>query len=148
MKINHWISLISLFACLVVASTAAFLNNRVVLAKPTTQDVIPPGNLSIADEECLACHSEPGQMLPLENGDFLDLFVSPDEYAASVHGQMGYACVQCHTTVGLYPHPPFIASDRRDASLQLYESCQRCHQSQYDKASDSVHDRARVAGNR
>jgi nitrate/TMAO reductase-like tetraheme cytochrome c subunit len=72
----------------------------------------------------------------------LELYVNPDDYAASVHGQGHYACVQCHTTVGNYPHPKQTYEDTRDASLKLYPACQRCHQTQYDKAKDSVHGRA------
>jgi hypothetical protein len=75
----------------------------------------------------------------LENGDILDLYVSPDDYHASIHGEKRYACVQCHTTVGVYPHPPFQAASLRDVSLQLYQACQACHSGQYALAQDSVH---------
>lgn len=105
------------------------------------------GLLSIDDQVCLDCHGTPGLTMTLENGEVLDLTVSAEEHRVSVHGQMGYACVQCHTTVGNYPHPPFQAASLRDASLQLYPACQRCHAKQYELASDSVHATALENGN-
>jgi len=99
----------------------------------------PDPRLSISNEECLGCHSQPGQFLTLENGDVLDLYVSPQDFSTSVHGSMGYACVQCHREIGSYPHPPFEAQDLREVTLKLYPACQGCHQSQYELAQDSVH---------
>jgi hypothetical protein len=105
-------------------------------------------NMSIGNETCLQCHGQPNLNMPLENGEILSLYVPEDVYANSIHGDQGYACVQCHTTVGNYPHPPFTATDIRDASLQLYQVCQRCHSSLYELTEDSVHAAALAAGNR
>jgi predicted CXXCH cytochrome family protein len=77
--------------------------------------------------------------MTLLNGDILDLFVNPDVYAASIHGQDGYACVQCHTNLGEYPHPLFTATDLRDATLRLTNLCDRCHSGEYNLTMDSVH---------
>jgi hypothetical protein len=110
-------------------------------SKPLVQE-------SISSETCLSCHGKPGLVLPLDNGENLNLYVSADDYAHSIHGEKGYACVQCHTTVGNYPHPPFSAKDQRDASIQLYQACKRCHYNQYTLAQDSVHEVAMEAGNR
>lgn len=118
------------------------------LDQPQLQETQPPVQKSISDDTCLGCHGEPGLTLELESGQNLVLFVPSDGYYDSVHGELGYACVQCHTTVGDYPHPPFQAEDLRDASLQLYEACQRCHLQQYTLTLDSVHADALVAGNR
>ena len=115
-------------------------------AEPATQ-AAPVVNMSIADEYCLGCHGEPGQTITLENGDVLDLYVPASDHNRSVHGETGIACVQCHTTVGEYPHPPFKAADRRDAQLQLTGVCQRCHQHQYELSQDSVHNDAAIDGN-
>jgi hypothetical protein len=108
----------------------------------------PNANLSIGNDTCLECHGKPGLTMTLDNGDVLDLYVDPQMYGGSVHGEGGYACVQCHTTVGNYPHPPFSASDRRDASLKLYPACYRCHSGEYEKTQDSVHASAMASGNR
>jgi len=131
-----------------------------VLASPPEQDTSPTpqagqesetgaaGDLSIGDDVCLECHGQPGTTMQLENGDTLDLFVPPEAHQSSVHGELGYACVQCHTDVGEYPHPEFIAQDLRDVTLQLNRTCQRCHQAQFDLTKDSVHAAALEAGNR
>ena len=58
----------------------------------------------VSNEVCLECHGKPGLSITLTNGDILDLYVNPDNYADSVHGKNGYACVQCHTDLGNYPH--------------------------------------------
>jgi len=120
---------------------------------PTPQGQQPPEGqgapiTGIANETCLQCHGQPGMTMELANGQIWGLYVPPETYNASVHGQGGYACVQCHTTVGNYPHPPFQAADARDASLQLYAACQRCHASEYQQVQDSVHATALKAGNR
>jgi hypothetical protein len=61
----------------------------------------PTPQMSISDETCLECHGQPGLTMTLENGDVLDLYVSAEDHAGSVHGRNGYACVQCHTGWGL-----------------------------------------------
>lgn len=106
----------------------------------------PTGNLSIADEVCLGCHGQPGQNMTLQNGDILELYVPAEMHQGSIHGQLGYACVQCHTTVGEYPHPSFSATDRRNVTEQLNEVCTRCHRQQNDFAKDSAHEAARARG--
>lgn len=93
----------------------------------------------VSNDVCLECHGKPGLTMTLLNGDVLDLYVNPDEYAASIHGQDGYACVQCHTNLGEYPHPLFTAYDLRDATLELTKACDRCHSGEFTLTMDSVH---------
>jgi nitrate/TMAO reductase-like tetraheme cytochrome c subunit len=95
--------------------------------------------MSISDEVCMECHNQAGQTYKLSNGDTLDLYVPAEDYHKSIHGQLGYACVQCHTSVGNYPHPNFDASFPREATLKLNQACKRCHIDEYEKAQDSVH---------
>jgi hypothetical protein len=102
----------------------------------------------VSNEVCLECHGKPGLSITLTNGDILDLYVNPDNYADSVHGKNGYACVQCHTDLGNYPHPAFTASDLRDVTLQLTGICDRCHSGEYNLTMDSVHAAAQNAGMR
>lgn len=119
-------------------------------AAPPLQEATPTRipNLSISDDYCLSCHGQPGQTFPLEDGSELDLYVDPAEHANSIHGSQGYACVQCHADVGEYPHPPFTAANRREATITLNNVCQRCHASQHTLAMDSVHAQALADGNR
>jgi hypothetical protein len=105
-------------------------------------------NLSLSDEYCLECHGQPGETFELQNGELLDLYVDPEIHQGSVHGELGYACVQCHIDVGEYPHPPLQATDRRDVTLQLNQLCERCHSHQFELAQDDVHAAAQAAGTR
>ncbi len=118
------------------------------VGNPLQQATSLPTQMSIGNDTCLKCHGKAGLTLTLEDGETLDLQISAEVYNHSVHGKDGYACVQCHTTVGNYPHPPFSAKDIRDASLQLYQACQRCHLEQYTLTQDSVHATALENGNR
>jgi nitrate/TMAO reductase-like tetraheme cytochrome c subunit len=93
----------------------------------------------VSNETCLGCHGQPGLTMTLLNGDVLDLYVNPDVYTASIHGKDGYACVQCHTNLGEYPHPLFTATNLRDATLRLTNLCDRCHSGEYNLTMDSVH---------
>lgn len=102
----------------------------------------------ISNASCLECHGQPGLTLELENGETLEMYVDPETYNNSVHGEAGYACVQCHTDLEGYPHPEFSARDVRDVALQLYETCRRCHTREYERTLDSAHEAARQAGNR
>ena len=131
-----------------VLLAALFIGITPGAAAQQNQEGTPDPNLSIGNDYCLSCHGLRGQTYPLEDGSVLDLYVDPQEHAGSIHGDRGIACVQCHTEVGKYPHPPFAATDRRDVTLQLNEVCSRCHLQQSELAHDSVHATAMAAGNR
>ena len=77
------------------------------------------------------------------------MFVTVDSvtYTTSSHGRAGYACVQCHTEITEYPHPPLTATTRRDLIVQLNASCERCHADKFEETADNVHQDARDAGN-
>jgi hypothetical protein len=83
----------------------------------------------------------------LASGEGLYLTVDPQVYNDSVHGKMGYACVQCHTDITGYPHPALTAPTHRDLTLELYRSCQACHPTMFQEVLDSVHQKALAAGN-
>ncbi len=142
-------SLIYLVCMLIFISLAAFvIESTGVSASPGDQatrnlpqlpsDLINTGPI-VGNDVCLGCHGTPGLSMTLLNGEVLDLYVNPDNYANSVHGQSGYACVQCHTNLGEYPHPLFTAPSLRDATLDLSLSCDRCHSGEYNLTMDSVH---------
>ncbi len=106
----------------------------------------PVQGQGISNETCLECHSDPNLLMVLDNGELMSVYIDEDEYLQSVHGDGGYACVQCHTDIGDYPHPESSYADRRDLSLQLYNACFRCHSGQYEKTLDSAHQKARDEG--
>jgi predicted CXXCH cytochrome family protein len=60
---------------------------------------------------------------------------------------LGYACVQCHTDISGFPHPPIVANTLREFTLEEYTACAVCHQDKYQQTLDSVHQAALAAGN-
>lgn len=110
---------------------------------PPAQATPPP---VVDNETCLACHDTPGMQTTLPSGEVLYLTVDRVTYLTSTHGRRGYACVQCHTDISGYPHPPITAATRRDFTLQLYTTCAQCHQEKYTATLDSVHQKALAAG--
>jgi len=113
---------------------------------PAAQRGAPP-EPGVDNETCFACHGLPDQQITLPSGEILYLTVEREIYNNSVHGAAGYACVQCHTDITGYPHPPLAANTWRDATLDLYPSCGRCHYQHYNQQLDSVHQKALAAGN-
>jgi hypothetical protein len=155
-RVSKYASLYLLGAIFICILSAGFFVVNVLAApvKPVStsihfQEGLPvptAGAPIVSNDTCLGCHGTPGLSMTLENGDVLDLYVDPATYAASIHGQDGYACVQCHTNLGEYPHPAFSATDLRDATLQLTGVCDRCHSGEYTLTLDSVHAAAQAAG--
>ena len=151
--------LIFLIGAIIVCSLSAvnFVTNAIAApggrssnttTLPQALPTSPATGPTVSNETCLECHGKPGLTMTLENGDSLDLYVDPVTYATSIHGQDGYACVQCHTDLGDYPHPQFTATDLRDVTLQLTGVCDRCHSGEYNLTMDSVHAAAQAAGTR
>jgi predicted CXXCH cytochrome family protein len=138
--------LFALAGGILLMSALALSSTKRVTA--TAPDFGAPPPQGISNATCLECHGQPELSMQLDNGETLSLYVDAATFNDSVHGAAGYACVQCHTSVGDYPHPEFSAKDLRDAELQLYDACQRCHTRQYDLTQDSSHQAARDAGNR
>jgi hypothetical protein len=130
-------------AGLIVATIAAL---ETLPATAETTDAVPLAQ-NLDTEACLSCHETPGMQTTLPSGEPLYLSVDRTTYMESTHGQLGYACVQCHTDITDFPHDPLTATTRREFTLQLYTSCAECHQGMYDATLDSVHQKALVAGN-
>src|SRR5262249_30097969 len=79
--------------------------------------------------------------------DQLLMTIDAGKFTASVHGEEKVACVDCHTNITGFPHPEVTADSAREFSLQMYPTCQQCHNEQYQKVLDSVHQKAIAAGN-
>jgi len=94
------------------------------------------------DEECLACHSQPGMQVTLDSGEPLYLTVDPEVYANSVHGEQGITCAQCHPAMVEFPHPEITAENRREFTLQTYEVCQTCHEDVSMRFTNDAHQQA------
>jgi predicted CXXCH cytochrome family protein len=131
--------------CISVAGLAClFLFVAPVSADPAQR---APAAQGIDNETCLACHAQPDQTTQFPSGELLYVTIDRETFYASVHGRAGYACVQCHTDITGYPHPPLGAATRREYVVRSYTACARCHQDKYDATLDSVHQRALAGGN-
>lgn len=102
---------------------------------------------ALSDEACLACHGQPDQRYELPSGEVLFITVNPETHQNSVHGQQGIGCVECHTNISGYPHPPLEAETLREVTLQMYPLCAECHEQYFQETQDSVHQQALEAGN-
>jgi predicted CXXCH cytochrome family protein len=71
-----------------------------------------------ANATCLACHRMETFAVPLPNGEMRQLYVSPDDFEQSVHGER--SCVECHKDVTNIPHRKGV--DRKVGCVQCHES--------------------------
>jgi hypothetical protein len=90
--------------------------------------------------KCLRCHNRERTKL-LENGEEMSLQVHKEDYVTSAHGEV--KCVSCHTAIGKRKHPSkstniSIASERA-YSIEMNESCRKCHRQKYTQYKGSVH---------
>jgi nitrate/TMAO reductase-like tetraheme cytochrome c subunit len=116
-----------------------------IFASPA-QAAPPPQGDKPDNDFCLSCHQEEGPTLTL-GGEELSVTINPIQFGLSVHSEEGIACVDCHSGISDYPHPEVQAKSVHEFSLALVETCQECHEEQYSKAHDSVHQAATDAGN-
>ncbi len=87
----------------------------------------PPSN-----EDCLGCHADPDA----KRSDGRTVVVPEAMFAASVHGQAGLACVDCHADLARtaeFPHAERLARAQ----------CASCHESAVADYGRSVHAQAR-----
>jgi nitrate/TMAO reductase-like tetraheme cytochrome c subunit len=122
MKIAHCV-----FAALVLcglSSVPALAQFQQVPPKAAAAAAAPTPH---ANDDCLACHGDPSA----------DRAVSPTVFAASVHGQAGIGCVDCHKDVATaeLPHAERLAP----------VGCATCHDQPAAQYERSVHAEARRA---
>ncbi|TFH33033.1 MAG: hypothetical protein E4G99_12040 [Anaerolineales bacterium] len=144
MRNNRLILVIAVISGFIVTAAAMMVSFP---ANAQPGDGLP--EVQAADNSvCLACHGTPGLQTELPSGEPLYISIDPDVFAASVHGQQGHACTDCHTDRSGFPHEPISAQTRRDYNLERYTACLQCHQDKYDASLDSVHQKALAAGNK
>jgi hypothetical protein len=115
-----------------------------VLAAPAP---LPAMQNTTPDEVCLGCHTQPGMTIEMPSGEVLPLTIDGQVFEASVHGENEVTCVSCHTTISEFPHPEKTSDSLRDFALENYTTCKQCHEEQYLKTLDSVHQKALAGGN-
>lgn len=101
-------------------------------------------NVTGDNSYCLLCHSRENFVLELEGGGQLDLHVSPDALANSVHNELG--CVDCHGE-DAFPHVGEPPTDARLYSIVTTTICTTCHEEQSESLVDGVHARGLATGN-
>jgi predicted CXXCH cytochrome family protein len=99
------------------------------------------------EKYCLSCHSNPDLKMTLPSGEEVSLFISKDDLKNSVHSPLGIECEACHIEIKTYPHPLISFETRREMTRTYYQTCQKCHPDNYEKAQDSMHAQAAAAGN-
>lgn len=132
-----------LLAALALAGIAA----RAASAAPAPG---PRLEASARNEECLACHSQEGMILPVGEDQVL-VTIDGAQFDASAHGANAVACTDCHIDIDGFPHPDYAREGLREFNFSLYEAtksaCQNCHAEETDRAMNSVHEQTLAVGN-
>lgn len=100
---------------------------------------------SLSENTCLNCHGQPGPSMTLSTGESFSLYVDPEVFSASIHGDK-LLCTDCHSSISTYPHPEVEIPSRREYSITRYELCKKCHFDNYTKTLDSVHHKVLSSG--
>jgi cytochrome b subunit of formate dehydrogenase len=105
----------------------------VTLAQPVKAPRAP------TNEDCLTCHEDPDA----KRASGTSVFLAKEKFAASVHGEAGLACVDCHADLAAtadFPHEEKLAPAQ----------CASCHDDAVAAYSAGVHALARLkaAGSR
>ena len=92
------------------------------------------------NSKCLRCHKRERTKL-LEDGSEMSLQVHKDGYLASAHGEV--SCVSCHRAIGNRKHPSkstnITITSEREYSVELNNSCRKCHMQKFKQYKGSVH---------
>lgn len=89
-------------------------------------------------DDCLMCH-EDEELTKIRGDRVVSLYVDLTEFQASIHGQEGLVCVDCHADLqGL--------EDEHAEDLEPVD-CAMCHDAAYKVYSQSLHGREVEAGN-
>ena len=99
------------------------------------------------NEFCLACHQDEDTTLKFKDGSSVSAFIDPTVFGLSVHSEEKIQCVDCHSEISDYPHPEVKSKGSRQFTLDLIPICGDCHEEQYEKVKDSVHQDAFDEGN-
>ena len=92
------------------------------------------------NSKCLRCHKRDRTKL-LEDGSEMSLQVHKDDYLASAHGEV--SCTSCHRAIGNRKHPSkstnISIESERQYSVEMNDSCRKCHMQKYKQYKGSVH---------
>ena len=147
MRTNHRHPLlVLLMACLV------FLPSQLVFAQSNPQlgrvNILPQSPIE-GDEACLKCHANQAMSITLgiQQTEKISLFVNPDVYNATVHREVGLACIGCHVGFKAENGHGKNYNSLREITLSMSEICGRCHEDRKEEIMDSVHAKQLSSGN-
>ncbi len=100
---------------------------------------VPIDRVPMSDAACLECHADQNMVLPLPSGETVSLAVDRILFRSSVHGRLGYACVQCHTDINGFPHPDRDFQEARDITIYMSQVCGDCHEGPLEEYADGEH---------
>ena len=99
---------------------------------------------------CVLCHNRPLQTVTLHDGRILNLYVSPEIIANSVHGVTNeggtLGCLDCHGE-STFPHSGPTPTDQREYTFKSVTFCINCHADQVDALQHGLHEQAIARGN-
>jgi hypothetical protein len=124
-----------IFSSSLILFILLLLPQSFVLAGTTSAEDQP----GTADDYCLSCHDVTGLTTTLPSGEEIYISVDRVMHATSIHGRLGYACVQCHTDIDDYPHREIPAQTHREYSVYQNESCARCHPGSAEANESGAH---------
>ncbi|MEZ4386049.1 MAG: cytochrome c3 family protein [Candidatus Krumholzibacteriia bacterium] len=90
-----------------------------------------------AIDDCLVCHDDT-ELTKNRDGRVVSLFVDLGKFETSVHGQEGFACVDCHTDLEGF-------DGEHDETLAPVD-CAMCHDREQKVFAQSLHGRQLAAG--
>jgi hypothetical protein len=125
-----------------------------IKTEPAPVEVVPTDEeLKLADtlkknNKCLRCHNKDKIKL-LEDGEEMSIQVHKEDYLSSAHAEV--KCISCHQAIGDRKHPSkktnITISNQRDYSVEMNDSCGKCHQEKSTQYKGSVHSAMVAQGN-
>jgi predicted CXXCH cytochrome family protein len=104
-----------------------------ILTAAVAAGAVTPVRAGQSDDDCLTCHGDPG----LKSDQGRPLHIDGAGFGASIHGQAGMACVDCHADLKKFEDFPHAAK------LKPVD-CAACHEKAFAALSGSVHGRPKA----
>lgn len=148
-KTTFRLILLSLIPILIgIGVLAAGLPPTEALASPAMQTTpLPINSVPMDNDACLECHGQENMFLPLPSGEQVNLHVERILFRSSIHGRLGYSCVQCHTDITGFPHPERTYESARDLTITYSQICGECHEQQLAQYEEGYHAQQLEEGN-